>query len=59
MLNVQTNSNAARLDQLQKAWAEILVKTLRRGFYGTIQIEVAIQDGSIQCFRKKIEQIEK
>jgi hypothetical protein len=59
MRDAQTNHNAARLEQLQKAWADILAKTLKRGFHGTIQIEVAIQDGSIQHFRKKIEQIEK
>jgi hypothetical protein len=59
MPNVATPNNAIRVEQLQKTWAEILAEVLRRGFYGTAQVEVNIQDGSIQSIRRKIEQIEK
>jgi hypothetical protein len=59
MTNVVSTNNAVRVEQLRKAWSEILAETLRRGFHGTAQIEVTIHDGSIQQFRRKIEQIEK
>jgi hypothetical protein len=59
MTNVASPNNAVRVEQLQKAWVEILAEVLRRGFFGTAQVEVNVQDGSIQCIRRKIEQIEK
>jgi hypothetical protein len=59
MSHVASNNNAVRVEQLQKAWAEILAEVLRRGFFGTAEVEVHVQDGSIQCIRRKIEQIEK
>jgi hypothetical protein len=59
MPNVATPNNAVRVEQLQKTWAEILAAVLRRGFFGTAEVEVNIQDGSIQHIRRKIEQIEK
>jgi hypothetical protein len=59
MSAVATPNNAVRVEQLQKAWAEILAEVLRRGFHGTATVEVIIQDGTIQHFRRKIERIEK
>ncbi|MCC6125820.1 MAG: hypothetical protein IT426_12710 [Pirellulales bacterium] len=59
MTNVATPNNAVRVEQLQKAWAEILAEVLRRGFYGTAEVEVNVQDGAIQHIRRKIERVEK
>jgi hypothetical protein len=59
MANVASPNNANRVEQLQKAWAEILPQVLRRGFFGSAGVEVNVQDGSIQSIRRKIEQIEK
>jgi hypothetical protein len=59
MTNVASHHNAARVEQLQKAWAEILAEVLRRGFFGTAEVEVNVQDGSIQSIRRKIERVEK
>jgi hypothetical protein len=59
MTNVASPNNAVRVEQLQKAWAEILAEVLRRGFYGTAEVEVNVQDGAIQHIRRKIERVEK
>jgi hypothetical protein len=37
----------------------MLGDVLKRGFYGTAEIEVAVQDGSIQHIRRRIDKIEK
>lgn len=52
-------ANRAKVDQLQAALAELLADVLRRGFYGTAGVEVAIQDGAIQHIRRRQERIEK
>jgi hypothetical protein len=59
MSAIATNKNAVCVEHLEKAWAEILAEVLRRGFHGTATVEVIIQDGTIQHFRRKIERIEK
>jgi hypothetical protein len=52
-------SNAKKVAQLEKALAELLAGTLKRGFFGTAAVEVSVQDGTIQHIRRKVEQIEK
>ena len=59
MTNIASSNNAVRVEQLQMAWVEILAEVLNRGFFGTAQVEVNVQDGAIQYIRRKIEQIEK
>ena len=39
--------------------AELLIEVLRRGFYGRVAIELAIQDGVIQHIRRTLEKLEK
>jgi hypothetical protein len=53
-----SDTNKAKLARLSAAWQELLVTALRRGFYGTATIEVAITDGTIQSIRKKVERVE-
>ncbi len=59
MTKAVTPNNAIRVEQLEKALAEMLAEVLRRGFFGTAEVEVTVHDGVIQYIRRKIEQIEK
>ncbi len=56
---VRSQTNAAKVEQLQAALAELLAGALRRGFHGTAAVEVSIQDGTIQHIRRRLEQIER
>ena len=55
----ETAANRTRLDQAQRAWAELLAESLRRGFHGTAAVEIAVQDGTIQHIRRKVDRLEK
>jgi hypothetical protein len=54
-----THGNRIKLGQVEAALAELLAETLRRGFYGKVALELAIQDGTIQHLRRVVERIEK
>jgi hypothetical protein len=54
-----TPVNQTRLSQAETAWREMLADALRRGFYGTVTVEVGVQDGTIQHIRRRVEQLEK
>jgi len=55
----QSPTNATKVAQLQTAMAEILAEALRRGFFGTVAIELSVQDGTIQHIRRRMDRIEK
>ncbi len=55
----RTPVNQAKLAQAENAWRETLTDALRRGFYGSITVEVSVQDGTIQHIRRRVEQVEK
>jgi hypothetical protein len=57
MLN-ETPTNQRKLVTLQAAIEAILGDVLRRGFYGIAGVELSVQDGTIQCVRRKVERIE-
>jgi hypothetical protein len=59
MTTAATSTNAQKMAQLERALAELLAATLKRGFFGTAAVEVSVQDGTIQHIRRKVEQIEK
>ena len=59
MTTAATTTNEQKVAQLEKALAELLAATLKRGFFGTAAVEVSVQDGTIQHIRRKLEQIEK
>lgn len=60
MINTTTtNANAAKAGRLNELLRELLEQSLRRGFFGTVKIEFAVQDGTIQLIRKSLEQMEK
>jgi hypothetical protein len=51
--------NREKVTQLEALLAELLIEVLRRGFYGRVAIELAIQDGVIQHIRRTLEKLEK
>jgi hypothetical protein len=55
----ESDANKAKLARVKDAWQELLVTILKRGFYGTATLEVAVSDGTIQSIRKKVEHLEK
>ena len=59
MTHRPTPGNVKKVEQLQQAWAELLAEALRRGFFGTAALEIAVQDGTIQHIRRRVERIEK
>lgn len=54
-----TTANSVKITQLEAAWTALLAESLRRGFFGTIALEISVQDGTIQHVRRKLERIEK
>ena len=54
-----TNVNATKAGRLHELLRELLEQSLRRRFFGTVKIEFAVQDGTIQLIRKSLEQMEK
>jgi hypothetical protein len=59
MSHATTAGNVQKLAQLERALAEMLAEVLRRGFFGNAEIQVSIQDGTIQNIRRKVERVEK
>ena len=55
----ESATNQAKLRQTEAALARLLDDALRRGFYGTLALEVAVQDGVIQNLRHRTERIER
>ena len=56
------NTTAFNYSKVQKAKAalnEMMAESLKRGFFGTARLEVAVQDGTIQHIRRSLELIEK
>ncbi len=54
-----TSANKSKLQRLESLMADMLSEALQRDFHGTISVEVAIQDGTIQHLRRRVEQLEK
>ena len=55
----QSQTNKAKLAQLERAMGEVLAEALSRGFHGSAGVEMSVQDGTIQHIRRKLERIEK
>ena len=52
-------ANERMIGLLRKAMAEILAEALEQGYYGTVGIELSVQDGTIQHVRRSLERIER
>lgn len=57
--NAPTAGNAKKVTQLEAIVAEVLAETLRRGFFGSVTVELSVADGTIQHIRRMVERIEK
>lgn len=54
-----STGNVGKRSQVQRHWHELLEQALVRGFYGTVALEVVLQDGTIQVIRRRLEQLDK
>ncbi len=64
MINTTTRTidaptNRTKTARLLTLLDELLRQTLQRGFHGSVQLEIAVQDGTIQHIRRRVEQLEK
>lgn len=64
MINATTRMNDASTNHTKTARLlalldELLRQTLQRGFHGSVQLEIAVQDGTIQHIRRRVEQLER
>ena len=57
MQNSSTNQEKIRL--AHDAWQALLATTLTQGFFGTAELQLVIQDGTIQYIRRRVEQMDK
>lgn len=55
----KTATNQNKIAQLERTINLTVAEVLRSGFFGSASIELAIQDGTIQYIRSKLERIEK
>jgi len=51
--------NRSKVDQLEAVMADALADTLRDGFFGTVMVEVAVENGSIQTIRRVVGKFER
>ena len=58
-ITVTTEANQRKVALLEAAIQSMLAETLCRGFFGTMVIELGIQDGTIQHVRSTMERIER
>ena len=54
----QTPANRAKLARFRELVGELLNEGLRRGFYGSLRIELIIQDGTIQTLGTTVDRKE-
>ncbi len=59
MTLTQTPTNQQMIERLESNLAAALAEALRRGFHGTAAVEVAVQDGTIQSIRRRVERVER
>ncbi|MBX7164818.1 MAG: hypothetical protein K1X74_00595 [Pirellulales bacterium] len=54
-----TETNRAWVARCERAWQELLGEALQRGFFGSVSLEVQLQDGTIQNLRRRLERSER
>jgi len=55
----ESEANRMKVRQIEMALSELLAESLRRGFFGKAALELVIQDGTIQQFRRMTERVER
>lgn len=56
---VASTANVSKRELADRIWRQVLEDALRRGFFGTVAIEISVQDGTIQLIRRRLEQMER
>ena len=56
---LETPVNQRKVAQLEAALRQALGEALRHGFYGTVGLELSVQDGTIQQWRRRVERVER
>jgi hypothetical protein len=56
---VTSPANQQKLQLASRAWQELLRQGLQRGFYGSIALELVVQDGTLQHVRRRVERTER
>jgi hypothetical protein len=54
---VQTTPQRNKIHQVETALAQLIADASRRGFYGTVSVNLSVQDGSIQHIRLTTERM--
>jgi hypothetical protein len=54
-----STTNQKKVAQLEATVQEILSEILQRGFHGSAQIALSVQDGTVQNIRRVVERIER
>jgi hypothetical protein len=54
-----TQLTPSKTQAAEATWMRLLESSLRRGFYGTLAVEVTVQDGTIQLIRERTERVNK
>lgn len=55
----ETPANTQKLGQLASALKQALGEALQRGFHGRVELELSVQDGTIQQIRRRVERVER
>lgn len=55
----ETPANRRKTAQLLASLEEMLAEVLRRGFHGRAEVELSIQDGTIQQICRRVERIDR
>ncbi|MCA9100070.1 MAG: hypothetical protein KDA63_02910 [Planctomycetales bacterium] len=54
-----TTATTSRTQAAEATWSRLLTEMLQRGFYGTLAVEVTVQDGTIQKISERMERVNK
>jgi len=54
-----TAANRTKVAHLERVLADLLAEALERGWHGRISVELAVQDGTIQDVRRRLERVER
>jgi len=54
---IASPANQKQLARLRELLDQLCEETLVRDFYGTVHLELRIQDGTIQSIRRRVERI--
>ena len=59
MITSTQPTNAKMVSQAGHVWDQLLTVALQRGFFGSVAVEIVVQDGTIQQLRRKVEQLDR